>query len=179
MRNGRIFQKALIFSVRACYLFLKGVVIALYKFLEEEQPYPPANTVSLTSTESGVILGDGLKLVDMLEKGDTETVRGKGPVIDISNTRGDESLGKVAALVQAESALDWAVSVGILRVEADPPMIGNVHGADYTRETDKVLAVDECSGGLFDRGVTTDVQIYTTGFTVSALSVQTPDPAKT
>lgn len=167
-KNGRILQKALIFSVRACYLFLKGVVIALYKFLEEEQPYPPANAVSLASTKPGVALGGGLNLVDTLERGDAETVRGKGLVTDVSDILGGDFLGKVTVPVQADSALDWAASVGFVRVEADI-------GADYASGTGKVLGVSDCSSNPFDRAVTTDVQIYTAEFTGPTSSVQTLD----
>lgn len=167
-KNGRILQKALVFSVRACYLFLKGAFIALYKFLEEEQPYSPVNTVSLAPTESGVALGGGLKLLETLENGDAETVRGKGIVTDVSDVRGGDFLGKVAVPAQADSALDWAASVGFVRVEVDI-------GADYASGTGKLLGVGDCSNNLFDRAVTTDIQIYTAEFTGPTLSVQTLD----
>ncbi|KAF9790748.1 WD40-repeat-containing domain protein [Thelephora terrestris] len=149
LKNGQVLQKAIIFSVRACYLFLKGVVIALYTFLEEEQ-------VSVTSTESRVTPGDSLKLVDILKKQDTETARGSSLVIDVSNTRDDESLDTVAVPAQVGIALDWAVSVGFLRFEAGIPPMEDV----------------------FDRGVTTDIQVYTAGPTSSTLGVQTSDQVK-
>lgn len=137
-------------------------MIALYKFLEEEQPYPPTSTVSLTSTESGVALGDSLKLVDMFEKRDTETVQGDGP-------GGGDHLDGVAAS-------DWVV--GFLHIEVNGPTVDDVSGADSVPGANGVPAVGDYSSNLFDRGATTDIQIYTAGFPSSAFSVPTSDLVK-
>lgn len=143
MTNGRILQEALGRGVRACYSSLKGVVIALYEFLEEE-PYPTASTISLTSTESGAMRGDSLKLGDILEARVTETVLGNGLAIDyLSELQGGLSPERAAIPTQTDTALDWAISVGFLRAEA---VVDNLRTVGYNSEN--VLAMGDSSGNV-------------------------------
>lgn len=173
LTNGRILQQALRSGVRASYLFLKEVVIALYEFLEED---PPKDTISLTTTEFGEMRGDSLKLEDLLEKRVAETVPGNGLIMNsFSDVQGGHSLGRTPVpvqdaqtilgndlsmdgfpevqgghsldrtpdQVQADNALYWAVSVGFSPVEADTPVMD-------------VPAMDGDSRSLANPGASTD-----------------------
>lgn len=172
MKNGRILWKALRFSVRACYLFLKGAAIALYEFLEEEQPYPPVNTIRSTITESGAAR-DSLKFQDVFEKRGAETVQENGLAIDdLSGVLGSHSLSeRVAIPVQADKIVDLAISAGFSRVETEipamsaTPTINDTPGADNT----PMVGGGDDSSNCLDRGVTaeqvhdwvtTDIQVY-------------------
>ena len=123
MKNGILFQNALKFGVRACYLLLKGFAIALYEFLEEDPSHPSASTI-LAPIESAPAQYT-FEVGGTLERQAFETMLGNGLVVeDFSEAQGDRSLDVVFTPVQTDGVLDWAVSTGFLRVEAAKPGMG-------------------------------------------------------
>ena len=121
-------------------------MIALYEFLEEEQPFPHASTVGSTSTSSGTAGVGGLEFGGALETQGVGTVQGNGLRIgDAVRKQDGHPLDGITQSTQAGNSLDWATSVEFLRVEADVP------------------AVSDVSGSFFDNRVTTDIVIHTGG----------------
>lgn len=180
-------QKTLTFSVRACYLFLKGFLIALYEFLEEGQPYPPTNSIGSISAESSATPGDSLNFRDVLGE------RGPLATNDVSGVQDDHSLDWVAVPAQVEwvvvpeqtdSSYDPEVSVGFSGIEAHPtkddvtksnelPVVDGVPAVCAVPGVDKIPEVGGAHGmdyqapavgddpeGLPDRGVVTDIQVH-------------------
>lgn len=117
-------------------------MIALYEFLEE-QPFPHASGVSSASTSSGTAGTGGLGFGGTLETQGVGTVQGSDLGIgDAVGKQDDHPLDGTTQSTQTGNPLDWATSVGFLRVEADVPAVGDV------------------SGSLLDNRVTTDIVIH-------------------
>jgi hypothetical protein len=152
--SGQTFQRALKFSVRACYSFLKRVAITLYEFLEEEQPTPHADTIGLTFIDSAVTQGEGSQSGSAIELG---TTQGNGLQIgDVLEKQGSYSLDGIALPTQAENAFDLATSTGFLSVESDIPVATST---GFLRVESDIPAVGDVSSSLFGNGMTTDVVV--------------------
>ena len=176
-KSGQALQRALKFSVRTCYSFLKGIAITLYEFLEEEQLSSHASAVGLASPGSGTVRGGGLEFGDTFEKQDFGTAQGNGPEIgDSLQEQGTHPQNGIARSTRAENVLDvldWTTSVGFLRVEADMPTGGdslcseaNVPVMDAVHvpvvdviDVPVVDAVDISSCSV-DHGVATDIVVH-------------------
>ena len=162
----RTSQWALKFSARACYSSLKGLIITLYEFLEEqpEEPSPHAHSVGLTSAGSGTAQADRPRLGDILERQDFGIEQGGDFGIQGTlEAKGGRSTDSIFLPKPTENALDWATSVGFLQAEADVPAEANVPvDADISADAD-VPAVGGVSGSSFVHGATTDLAVQTCG----------------
>ena len=139
-----MFLRALKFCVRTCYASLKGVVIALYEFLEEEEPSPHASAVGLASTDFGTARGGSIDFGDTRETQYFGTAQGIGLNIGDTFVKQDSHpMDGITRSTQAEDTLDWTTSVGVFHVEADVPAVGDV------------------SSSPIDHRVTTDIVVHT------------------
>jgi hypothetical protein len=106
-------------SIRVCYSFLKGVIITLYQFLEEQTEQPPLHvdsacftssdsvTAGLVGGEFGGALGQGFGVAreDVFRFGDA------------LEKQGSPSLDESGLASSVETVHDLASSSGFFRVE--------------------------------------------------------------
>lgn len=146
VKGGPTFLRTLKFSIHTCYLFLKGVTIALYEFLEEQpgHPSPNAGSLGLTFTDPVTVRLDGTEFGGALGNQDFGIAQGNIPKTeDPPGEQSSLSLDGTVLSVPVEYAIDQATTVEFQLVEVDAP------------------AEDGVPGRLSNHEVTTDVAVHT------------------